>query len=165
MPPQGASKPGTGLPGSALGVLPTRLETCLSLHSASWEAHFSSAKLVLEVLSPGVSRCQRVPTRHCPPPPSQGLSFIPGSCWHGPGPHTLGSARRLNCPEEWKAARLWRGGPALSSGVDLLCDFWMSHLASLGFAVSPWESGEESKVASLCWCGEGYKCREPRSIR
>lgn len=60
----------------------------------------------------------------------------------GPGLPTLGSPLSLNCPWEWKSAWLGPGRPVLCSGVDLLCDFGMSHLASLGFTKSHWGSGE-----------------------
>lgn len=76
---RGPPNPRAGLPGSALSFLPTR-------HSAFWEAHFSSTKLVLEILSPGVSRCPSVsPPAAAHPSTKQGAALysreLPGRPW------------------------------------------------------------------------------------
>lgn len=117
---------------------------------------------MLGALPPGVSRCQRVP---------------PAARLHQAGDHRLfQAAPRTALARTPLAAQVSElplgmigslagaGRPALCSGVDLLCDFWMSHLASLGITVfppTPPGKWEESKLASLCRCGKVKSARKP----
>lgn len=108
--------------------LPTRL--------SFWEVRFS----------PGLSRCQGARPQAGDHPLFQGR---PRASWTA---CPWQAQQHLNCPWGWKAAGLGPGKPALCSGVDLLCDFWMSHLASLGFISSSWEVGRiESGLRMLVW--------------
>lgn len=141
LPPRGASKPrARPPPGSAFGFPPDPLGRCPPLRSAFWEARSSGARA--GGLPPGVRRGQSVLTaahQSLPLSTKQGAAVCSRELgerswtaqpWQLPG---------LNCPLEWKAAWLGPCRPALCSGVDLLCDFWMSHWR---LWASPSPSGE-----------------------
>lgn len=141
LPPRGASKPrARPPPGSALGFPPDPLGRCPPLRSAFWEARSSGARA--GGLPPGVRRGQSVLTAaHQPLPLStkQGAAVCSRELRERPWTAQPWQLPGLSCPLEWKAAWLGPGRPALCSGVDLLCDFWMSHWR---LWASPSPSGE-----------------------
>lgn len=153
--------PSQGRPsGAAVGFLPTTLGKCRPAHSA---------------LSPGSSllfrsQCWRpclwveadakVPHQPRPRPSSRGSPLLPGLSQGVLDRIPLAGPGASELPLGMEAARLGPGRPALCSGVDLLCDFRMSHLASLGFISSSWEVGRiESGLRMLVW--GGHKCKKP----
>ena len=121
--------------------------------------HGSRSAGVLGALPPGVSRCQRVP---------------PAARLHQAGDHRLFqaaprtalartplAAQVSELPLGMAGSLAGAGRPALRSGVDLLCDFWMSHLASLGITVFPPTSPREVgriKTGLPVPLWEGQKC-------
>ncbi|CAK7322109.1 hypothetical protein VULLAG_LOCUS23795 [Vulpes lagopus] len=143
--------PQGGLPGgrgSAAGALPNRLGKCLPfvLGFLGSSGLFAEAE-ALGAEPSGVSSASVA----CPPAAPGRRDPLSPELPDPPRAAALGSTRCLNRP---------RGREAWGSGADLLCDFWMSHLASLGFTISLWGKRGESKPASPCWW-KGQECKQP----
>lgn len=144
-----------GLPGAASGFLPTTLGKCLASHSALWEARFSS-EANAGGPAPRLKQMPKCPTSHSPAHQAgghPGSRDLPERSWTSWTAHPWQPPRYLTCPWEWRAAGLEPGRPALGSGVDLLCDFRMSHLASLGSISSSWEVGRIESGLRMRVCG------------
>lgn len=120
-----------------------------------------------EALPPGVRRCQSVPPaahQPLPAPTEQGPPFVPGSSHSSPGLCTLGSRVVSELPFRRKAAWLEPGRPAFCSGVDLLCDFWISHVVSLNFTISLWGSGENQNWPPCAGVGKVAHARNQNRL-